>query len=117
MLRSQNIISILKRNYFPKSTAAGKNSPKKRGKVIKGGMHNFGEKSISLLFIYLLVLAQQDKSGFYLIRQSNDPYVKMARMQNYRSRSAFKLKEINESHNIIKSGMKVLDVGAAPGSY
>ena len=39
----------------------------------------------------------------------------MAKIQNYRSRSAFKLKEINDTYNIIEPEMRILDIGAAPG--
>lgn len=49
------------------------------------------------------------------MRQDRDPYVKMAKVQNYRCRSAFKLKEINEKYNLIQPGIKILDIGAAPG--
>ena len=51
----------------------------------------------------------------FLMRQDRDPYVKMAKVQNYRCRSAFKLKEINEKYNLIQPGIRILDIGAAPG--
>ena len=51
----------------------------------------------------------------FMIRQDRDPYVKMAKVQNYRCRSAFKLKDINEKYNFIQPGIKILDIGAAPG--
>jgi 23S rRNA (uridine2552-2'-O)-methyltransferase len=47
----------------------------------------------------------------------DDPYVKMAQAQGYRSRAVFKLKEIHEKDNLIKSGMNVVDLGAAPGGW
>ena len=50
-------------------------------------------------------------------RHVNDSFVKKARIQKYRSRSAFKLLEIDERFNIFKPGMKVVDVGAAPGGW
>lgn len=53
----------------------------------------------------------------WLIRQMNDKYVKLARQENYRCRSAFKLLEIDDQHSILKPGLKVLDCGAAPGSW
>ena len=53
----------------------------------------------------------------WLERQLNDPYVQEARRQGYRARSAFKLIEINERHKLLKPGMKVVDLGAAPGSW
>jgi len=53
----------------------------------------------------------------WLIRQLNDPYVKRARQQSYRCRSAFKLLEIDQKFNILKPGYMVLDCGSAPGSW
>lgn len=58
-----------------------------------------------------------DSSKKYLLRQAKDQYVRMAIEQGYHSRAAFKLKEINEKHKIIKPGMTVVDLGAAPGGW
>ena len=46
-----------------------------------------------------------------------DEYVKMAQVQGYRSRAVFKLKEIQEKDHLIKPGMNVIDLGAAPGGW
>ena len=53
----------------------------------------------------------------WLQRQLNDPFVKEARLQGYRSRSAFKLLEIDNKFNLLKKGHKVLDLGCAPGGW
>lgn len=53
----------------------------------------------------------------WLKRHLNDPYVINAKKEHYRSRAAYKLIEINEKFNIIKPGMKIIDLGAAPGSW
>lgn len=53
----------------------------------------------------------------YLLRQAKDQYVKKAIKEGYHSRAAFKLKEINDKHKIIKPGMVVVDLGAAPGGW
>ena len=45
----------------------------------------------------------------------HDEYVKMAQAQGYRSRAVFKLKEIQAKDRLIKPGMNVVDLGAAPG--
>lgn len=58
-----------------------------------------------------------ESSKKYLLRQAKDIYVKMAIEQGYHSRAAFKLKEINDKHKIIKAGMTVIDLGAAPGGW
>lgn len=47
----------------------------------------------------------------------DDEYVKMAQAQGYRSRAVFKLKEIQEKDKLIKPGMNVVDLGAAPGGW
>ena len=53
----------------------------------------------------------------WLKRQLNDPYVKLAKVRGYRSRSAFKLLEINEKFNILNYGDIVIDLGCAPGGW
>jgi len=53
----------------------------------------------------------------WLQRQLNDPYVARARSEGYRSRAAFKIKEIDEKHKLFKKGMHVVDLGAAPGGW
>lgn len=53
----------------------------------------------------------------WLQRQLNDPYVHEARKQGYRSRAAFKLKELDDRFHFLKLGQKVVDLGAAPGGW
>ncbi|XP_062611844.1 rRNA methyltransferase 2, mitochondrial-like [Saccostrea cucullata] len=53
----------------------------------------------------------------WLQRQQSDMYVKMARTENWRCRSAFKLLEIDDKYKILKPGQLVIDIGAAPGSW
>ncbi|HET8869061.1 MAG TPA: RlmE family RNA methyltransferase [Aquabacterium sp.] len=47
----------------------------------------------------------------------NDPYVKLAQKEGYRSRAAYKIKEIDEALHLIKPGQLVVDLGAAPGAW
>jgi 23S rRNA (uridine2552-2'-O)-methyltransferase len=56
-------------------------------------------------------------SKLWLERQLNDPYVAQAKREGLRSRAAFKLKEIDEKYKLLKSGMAVIDLGAAPGGW
>lgn len=56
-------------------------------------------------------------STLWLQRQLNDPYVKRAKEEGYRSRAAYKLLELNEQFNFLKQGMRVVDLGAAPGGW
>jgi 23S rRNA (uridine2552-2'-O)-methyltransferase len=53
----------------------------------------------------------------WLERQLNDPYVHEAKKLGYRSRSAFKLIEIDDKYEILKPGFRVVDLGAAPGGW
>ena len=53
----------------------------------------------------------------WLERQLNDPYVQRAKIEGYRSRSAFKLIEINNKYKILKKGMRIVDLGSAPGGW
>lgn len=53
----------------------------------------------------------------WLREHSTDQYVKRARQENYRARSAYKLLEIQKKDQIIRSGMTVVDLGAAPGAW
>jgi 23S rRNA (uridine2552-2'-O)-methyltransferase len=53
----------------------------------------------------------------WLERQLNDPYVQEAKLRGFRSRAAFKLLEIHEKYDIIRPGMTVVDLGAAPGGW
>jgi 23S rRNA (uridine2552-2'-O)-methyltransferase len=53
----------------------------------------------------------------WLQRQLNDPYVEEAKRRGYRSRSAFKLAEIDDKHHLLKPGMTIVDLGAAPGGW
>ncbi|MCB1960532.1 MAG: RlmE family RNA methyltransferase [Rhodocyclaceae bacterium] len=47
----------------------------------------------------------------------NDPFVQQAKAAGYRARAAFKLKEIDERDHLLRPGMVVVDLGAAPGSW
>ena len=53
----------------------------------------------------------------WLERQLNDPYVHEAKKLGYRSRAAFKLIEIDDKFKFLKSGGRVVDLGAAPGGW
>ena len=50
-------------------------------------------------------------------KQWRDTYVRQSKIDGYRARSAYKLKEIDEKFRIFKGGMSVVDIGAAPGSW
>lgn len=60
---------------------------------------------------------RSSSSSRWLAEHENDPYVKEARKQGYRSRAVFKLKEIAERDHLLRPGMVVVDLGAAPGGW
>jgi 23S rRNA (uridine2552-2'-O)-methyltransferase len=53
----------------------------------------------------------------WLERQLNDPYVLRARREGLRARSAYKLEEIDRQLGLLRKGARVVDLGAAPGSW
>jgi cell division protein FtsJ len=53
----------------------------------------------------------------WITRQFNDPYFKLAKEKGYRSRSAFKLIEINNKFKFLKNNLNILDLGSAPGGW
>lgn len=53
----------------------------------------------------------------WLQRQLNDPYVEEAKKRGYRSRAALKLEQLDEKYNLFKPGMRIIDLGAAPGGW
>lgn len=56
-------------------------------------------------------------SKLWLERQLNDPYVAQAKRDGFRSRAAYKLREIDDKHHFLKQGLVVVDLGAAPGGW
>ena len=56
-------------------------------------------------------------SKLWLERQLNDPYVARAKQEGYRSRAAYKLIELDDKFGLIKQGMRVADLGAAPRGW
>jgi 23S rRNA (uridine2552-2'-O)-methyltransferase len=62
-------------------------------------------------------MARSKSSNRWLSEHFDDHYVKMAQNKGLRSRSAFKLQELQEKYRLIKPGMVVVDLGAAPGGW
>ena len=53
----------------------------------------------------------------WIARQFSDPYTKLAKLKGYRSRSAFKLIEINKKFKFLKNNLNIVDLGSAPGGW
>lgn len=62
-------------------------------------------------------MARSKSSGRWLREHFNDPFVKEAQRQGYRSRAVFKLQEIDAKARLLRPGMVVVDLGAAPGGW
>ena len=62
-------------------------------------------------------MARSKTSLGWLKRHVNDPYVKQAQKDSYRSRASYKLLEVQEKYKLIRPGMTVVDLGAAPGGW
>lgn len=62
-------------------------------------------------------MARSKSSGRWLAEHFDDPYVKQAQQQGLRSRAAFKLLELQDKYGLIRPGMMVVDLGAAPGGW
>lgn len=84
-----------------KKASTKKNSPRGLQKTVRVKTRN--KRTIS--------------SARWLERQLNDPYVAAAKSEGYHSRAAYKLLQMHEELNIFKPGMRVIDLGAAPGGW
>jgi 23S rRNA (uridine2552-2'-O)-methyltransferase len=62
-------------------------------------------------------MKRSKSSRQWLDRHFSDDYVKRAQREGYRSRAVFKLMEIQDKDHLIRSGMRVVDLGAAPGGW
>lgn len=64
-----------------------------------------------------MLVARSKSSGRWLQEHFDDQYVKKSRELGYRSRASFKLLELNEKDKLIRPGMVLVDLGAAPGGW
>ena len=62
-------------------------------------------------------MARSKSSSNWIKEHEDDKFVKLARKHGYRSRASYKLMEIQERYKIIRSGMRIVDLGAAPGGW
>ncbi len=60
---------------------------------------------------------RKPSSQSWLLRQLNDPYVKRAQAEGYRSRAAYKLLELDEKFGLLKGATRVVDLGITPGGW
>lgn len=62
-------------------------------------------------------MARSKSSSRWLQEHFNDPYVLKAQQLGYRSRAVFKLQELDDKDRLLTAGMKLIDLGAAPGGW
>ena len=72
---------------------------------------------IRLIFYLLNQMPRSKSSKKWLQEHFDDIYVKKAHLEGYRSRAIYKLKEIDDKDHLLKPGMVVVDLGAAPGGW
>lgn len=102
-----------------KPSKVGGSGKKARGKAIAkaAGKANSKASDRGLKTRVKTAKGRKISSTLWLQRQLNDPYVLRAKKEGRRSRAAFKLIELNEKHNILRPGMRVVDLGCAPGGW
>lgn len=61
--------------------------------------------------------ARSKSSHRWMKEHFNDPYVKKAQQDGYRSRAVYKLEELDQKYNLVKQGSTIVDLGAAPGGW
>jgi 23S rRNA (uridine2552-2'-O)-methyltransferase len=90
-----------------------------RGGTGKGGAGNGGKGGGERSLRKRLTVSKRRKASSrqWLERQLNDPYVRKAKSEGYASRAAYKLREIDDRHSLLKKGALVIDLGAAPGGW
>ncbi|MDE2577790.1 MAG: RlmE family RNA methyltransferase [Hyphomicrobiales bacterium] len=87
------------------------------GRQRPGGKGGDGKKGDGLKTRVKTARKRSLSSTLWLERQLNDPYVAQAKRDGWRSRAAYKLLEMDERYKLLKPGMKVVDLGAAPGGW
>ena len=62
-------------------------------------------------------MRKNKKSKNWFIKKNRDPFFRQSKIQGYRSRSAFKLIEINKKFKFLKKNLSLLDLGSSPGGW
>ncbi|WDI30723.1 RlmE family RNA methyltransferase [Hyphococcus flavus] len=97
------------------TTALGE-EPEKRSR--KKGAPQKGEAGNRELNVHVKTAKRREYgSTLWLKRQLNDPYVRKAKAEGYRSRAAYKLIELDEKFSVLRAGARIVDLGCAPGGW
>jgi 23S rRNA (uridine2552-2'-O)-methyltransferase len=92
-------------------------TPRRRARRLPGGNTKRDKAPSTLTTKVRTARKRSNSSARWLQRQLNDPYVRQAQAEGYRSRSAYKLKEIDDKYAVLSDAGTVLDLGAAPGGW
>src|SRR5689334_15971532 len=104
-----------RRRPRPARGHAGRHDAHRRG---LGGSHVMTSRDERPLAVRLKSKKKRTVSQKrWLERQLNDPYVARAKREGMRSRAAYKLIEIDDKFHLLKTGARVVDLGAAPGGW
>jgi 23S rRNA (uridine2552-2'-O)-methyltransferase len=95
----------------------GSNSARTAGKKVAKKKVSEGAGARGLHVRVKTARGRKPSSTRWLQRQLNDPYVAEAKRAGYRSRAAWKLVEIDDRIHVLKRGVRVVDLGAAPGGW
>lgn len=99
----------------PSAEEGGEKRRRRRsGPVTKGGDARAAKQMFERV---KTARGRKTSSTRWLQRQLNDPYVKKAQMEGYRSRAAYKLLQLDERFKLFRPGMRVVDLGSAPGGW
>ena len=107
LIKAQSCQSIKAISKVSKKRPTGNHRSTKKG---RGNIRNLNTRVKT-------AKGRKISSTRWLNRQLNDPYVEAAKRDGYRSRAAYKLLQLDELFRILKPGMKVVDLGAAPGGW
>ena len=89
--------------------------PTKAPRTARGKTPPITSRGVSVTLKTALGRSTQQQK--WLLRQLNDPYVRAAREQGWRSRAAFKLLELDDRFHLLRRGVRVVDLGCAPGGW
>jgi len=101
----------------PEGEGEGESGGRRRrrsGPVTKGGDARAAKQMFERV---KTARGRKSSSTRWLQRQLNDPYVKKAQMEGYRSRAAYKLIQLDERFHLLRPGMRIVDLGSAPGGW
>ena len=99
----------------PRPPRSGRPSSQRKGAATSTTTKGSGERELSVRV--KTARSRSLSSTLWLQRQLNDPYVAAAKRDGYRSRAAYKLIELDEKFHLLRRGLRIIDLGAAPGGW